>query len=697
MNDETGQTTNQLKNASSPYLKEAAEQPVNWYQWGDDAFEAARKEDKPILLDIGAVWCHWCHVIDRESYSDEEIAGIINEKYIPVKVDRDERPDIDSRYQQAVQAISGQGGWPLTAFLTPDGEVFYGGTYFPPESRYGRPGMKDILPQVAEFYQENTEGVQENAEKIREYLLQSDENIQAGQISTDIIDSVVNSLVNNFDTDHGGFGGSPKFPSTPALELASYLWTQDKGDELRKMTVTTLTNMALGGFHDQLGGAFHRYSVDAHWHVPHFEVMSYVNSELLRLYLWNYQLHGEAFFRDVADHLVEYILRKGADTVNGGFYASQDADYSMDDDGDFWTWSVNEVQEVLDTQQSRIICEYFDIQPEGDMEENPEKNVLHISKRPAQIAADMDLDVAEVESMIDESCRKMLEAREKRPEPFIDSSIYVNWNGMMAAAFLEAGRLLERDSLTDLALKTLDRLWDEAWNDQKGFSHRAGVVGDGIPHLSDHVFYSKASVEAFELTGNQTYLSRAEQVMNFSYQTFWNHEKGGFFDTPPSEDGHGFLNIQSQPIQDSPTPGENAIAAFVLQRLYLLTEDEQYQNLAEQTLERFAGTVGQYGTFAATFALAVAQVLKQPLHILVIGDADSPLWKAALKARYPLEVLQRYSKDDDFDQMPQVAQSVVESMTLESTPVALICTANSCTQPIFDVNELRNRLAELRA
>lgn len=690
---------NKLHNASSPYLQEAADQPVDWYEWGDDAFQAAQDADKPMLLDIGAIWCHWCHVIDRESYSNDDIAEIINEKFIPVKVDRDERPDIDSRYQQAVQAISGQGGWPLTAFLTPRGEVFYGGTYFPPESRHGRPGMKDILPQVAEFYQENPSGVKENAEKIRDYLEKSDDQIEPGRITTDIIDSIVNSLLNSFDKENGGFGGSPKFPSTPALELASYLWTQDKGDELREVVTKSLTNMAQGGFHDQLGGAFHRYSVDASWHVPHFEVMSYVNSELLRLYLWSYQLHGEEYFRDVAEHLVEYIMRRGVDTVNGGFYASQDADYSMEDDGDFWTWSVDEVNQALDTQASRIICEYFDIRPEGDMNENPEKNVLHISKRPAQIATEMDLEMAEVEAIIEESCRKMLDIREQRPEPFIDSSIYVNWNGMMAEAFLEAGRLLQRKNLTELALKTLQRIWNEAWDIENGFSHKLGQKkeNDSGPYLGDHAFYARASLSAFELTGESTYLRRAEKVMDKAYEMLWNEERGGFYDTPAAEDGHGFLKIPSQPIQDSPTPGENAVAALVLQRLFLLSENEKYREVAEKTLERFAGTVGQYGTFSSTYGLAVAQILKAPLHILVIGDGESELWNAALKARYPLEIIQRYSKDDDFDRMPQVAQSVVENMTLESVPVALICTATSCTQPIYDINALRERLAELRA
>ena len=697
MNTEQHPSYNRLKNAKSPYLREAAEQPVHWYQWGAAAFQAAQQEDKPILLDIGAVWCHWCHVIDRESYSDEEIADIINAHFIAIKVDRDERPDIDSRYQKAVQAISGQGGWPLTAFLTPDGEVFYGGTYFPPESKYGRPGMKELLPKVAEYYEENQEEVVENASQIRKHLSKEGEAFRPGELTPGILETILTQIRQQYDSDHGGFGNKPKFPSTTTLEFATYTWTKEPSDTLKQIVTHSLTAMAQGGFHDQLGGAFHRYSVDERWHVPHFEVMSYVNSELLRLYLYNYKIHGVDYFRDVAECLVEYILKKGADTKNGGFYASQDADYSMDDDGDYWTWTVDEVESVLDNETAKIIREYYDIREQGDMQENPAKNVLGIAKSPEEIAEEHGSDSAAIEAMIEQGSRQLLDARNQRPEPYIDTTLYVDWNSMMAEAFLEAGRVLEREKLTELALRTLDRIWEKGWSEETGLIHRLGdTPGAEWGLLGDQVFYAKASLSAYEMTGESQFLNRAKQCLDYALEHLWNAEDGGFFDTAARDgDTLGFLDIRSQPIQDSPTPGENAIAALALQRYYLLSGEEQYHDKAEATLNRFAGSAGRYGTFASTFALATAQIMREPLHILVIGEEDSALWSAAKKAKYPMEVLQRIAPDDSYEHVPEVAKPAVKNLQIKDT-VALICTASSCTQPINDVNTFREHLGEVR-
>ncbi|MBS1271323.1 MAG: Thiol:disulfide interchange protein DsbD [Candidatus Marinimicrobia bacterium] len=695
--DTEQQSYNRLEDAKSPYLREAADQPVHWYQWGEAAFEAAQSQDKPILLDIGAVWCHWCHVIDRESYSDEEIAGIINKHFIAIKVDRDERPDIDTRYQKAVQAISGQGGWPLTAFLTPEGEVFYGGTYFPPESKYGRPGMKELLPKVAEYYEKNRDEVRENASKIREHLSKEGESFRTGELTPGTLDTILTQIRQRYDAENGGFGNKPKFPSTTALELATYAWTKDQSDTLKQIVTHSLESMAKGGFHDQLGGAFHRYSVDERWHVPHFEVMSYVNSELLRLYIYNYEIHGIDYFREVAEHLVEYILKKGADTKNGGFYASQDADYSMEDDGDYWTWTVEEVESVLDGETAKIIREYYGVREQGDMQENPEKNVLRIAKSTADIAQEQGLDSAEVEVIIENGSRQMLQARDQRPEPYTDTTLYVDWNSMMSEAFLEAGRVLDRENLTTLALRTLNRIWEEGWHDERGLVHRIGdTPGEDWGLLGDQVFYAKAALFAYEMTGKNQYLHRAKQSLDYALKHLWNTEEGGFFDTAkPDGDTIGFLDIRSQPIQDSPTPGENAVAALALQRYYLLTGEEQYHDKAEATLSRFAGSVGRYGTFASAFGLASAQIIQEPLHILVIGDEDSALWNAAKRAKYPMEVLQRIAPDDSYENVPEVAKSAVKNLQTDGA-VALICSAMSCTQPIKNVNEFRNRLSDVR-
>lgn len=687
---------NRLANASSPYLREAADQPVHWFQWGEEAFEAAQKQDKPILLDIGAVWCHWCHVIDRESYNNPEIAKIINQHFIAIKVDRDQRPDIDARYQKAVQAISGQGGWPLTAFLTPRGDVFFGGTYFPPEEKFGRPGMRQLLPRVAEYYKKERDEVRQNVSEIREALMRADESHRSGNLTPALLDSLEESILRSFDPDNGGFGNQPKFPSTPALEFATYRWEKEQNPKLNNVVTTTLTAMANGGIHDQLGGAFHRYSVDAEWHVPHFEVMSYVNSEMLRLYLMDYQISGNEYFRQVAENLINYVLTKGADTTDGGFYASQDADYSMEDDGDYWTWSVAEVDDVLDDSIADVMKKYYAIRHDGDMRENPEKNVLRIVSTPEDIAEEMQMSQDQVSSLIARGNQQLLNARKKRSEPFIDQSIYVDWNAMMARAFLEAGRILHREDLTQLATKTLDRIWREGWSPEKGLVHRLGdTPGDSWGLLGDQVFYTLASLYAYEYNGNTKYLEHARACLDYAIEHLWNDKTGGFNDKVIDNDEIGALGISSQPIQDSPTPGENAVAALALQRFYLLTEDEQYQENAEATLRRFAGSIGQYGTFASTFGLATAQLIQQPLHILVVGDTTSELWQTALTEIYPAEVLQLVDPDRE-ENIPEIARSAIQNVSSDQLPVALVCTATSCTTPIQDSAELGKRLEKLR-
>lgn len=687
---------NRLSDAVSPYLRKAADQPVHWYQWGEEAFKAAQQQDKPILLDIGAVWCHWCHVIDRESYSNPDIAKIINEHFIAIKVDRDQRPDIDARYQKAVQAISGQGGWPLTAFLTPHGDVFFGGTYFPPEEQFGRPGMKQLLPKVAEYYEKERDEVRQNVSEIREALMRADHSHQSGNLTPALLESLDQSILRSFDSDNGGFGNQPKFPSTPALEFATYRWQKEHTPKLENVVTTTLTAMAKGGIHDQLGGAFHRYSVDAEWHVPHFEVMSYVNSEMLRLYLSHYQITKNEYSREVAEKLIDYILAKGADSDPGGFYASQDADYSMEDDGDYWTWSVSEVDNVLNDSVAEVIKKYYEIQPHGDMRENPEKNVLRIASTPDEITKDLDMSHDQVSSLIAQGNQQLLEARSMRPEPFIDKSMYVDWNAMMARAFLEAGRVFSREDLTELATKTLDRIWNIGWNPEKGLVHRLGdTPGDSWGLLSDQAFYALSSLYAYEYTGNSIYLSHAQKCLDYSLQQLWDEETGGFNDKVIQEGEIGALEIPSQPIQDSPTPGENAIAALALQRFYLLTEDQQYQEKAEATLRRFAGSIGQYSTFASTFGLATAQLIQQPLHILVIGDLESELWKTALTEKYQLEILQIIDPKQT-ENIPEIAQPRVKNISSDQLPVALVCTATSCTTPIQDSAELIKRLKELR-
>src|SRR5947199_2573179 len=419
--------SNALAAASSSYLRSAAHQPVQWRPWGDAAFEAARREDKPILLDIGAVWCHWCHVMDRESYENEELARMSNEHYVAVKVDRDERPDIDARYQVAVSALTGQGGWPLTAFLTPDGKPFYGGTYFPPDDRYGRPGMKRMLESIAHNYRAHKDEILNSAQRIAEALGGIEQFRTGGpKAGASIAQSIIESIARMLDPQHGGFGSAPKFPHPSATDLLLDAYLETRQSWLLNAVTTTLEGMGRGGVYDQIGGGFHRYSVDERWTVPHFEKMSYDNAGLLVNYLGAYQVTGSEFFREIALGILSFI-ETVLSNPEGGFYGSQDADYSLDDDGDYFTWTLAELRKALAPDEARVMERYDDIEAHGEMHHNPAKNVLWIARNPDEIAKSRGLEESTVRLTIAKAKRQMLAARKPRPTPYLDTTMYASW------------------------------------------------------------------------------------------------------------------------------------------------------------------------------------------------------------------------------------------------------------------------------
>jgi uncharacterized protein YyaL (SSP411 family) len=408
----TTTTHNSLARASSAYLRSAMHQPVQWHEWSEDAFASAQRENKPMLLDIGAVWCHWCHVMDRESYEDPEVAAIVNEHFIAVKVDRDERPDIDSRYQAAVSAVSGQGGWPLTAFLTPDGRPFYGGTYFPPSDGYGRPSFKRVLLSIANAYKEKNGDVIEQAKMLESTIAQAESFAgRSGRVSASIITTIQESAFKMFDAQHGGFGQAPKFPHPSALDLLIERYARTEDATLRNVIVTTLEHMANGGVYDQLAGGFHRYSVDERWVVPHFEKMCYDNSELLKNYVHAYQATGSELFANVARDIIRWMDEWLSDRQRGGFYASQDADISMDDDGDYFTWTLAEGRTVLTEEEMQVAALHYDINEVGEMHHNPAKNVLYVRAPIDEIARRMNLNVERVKEILDSAKKKMYAAR----------------------------------------------------------------------------------------------------------------------------------------------------------------------------------------------------------------------------------------------------------------------------------------------
>src|ERR1700691_3368378 len=634
-------TLTSLARASSAYLRSAMHQPIQWQEWGEEAFATAQREDKPMLLDIGAVWCHWCHVMDRESYDDPEVAAIVNEHFVAVKVDRDERPDIDSRYQVAVQAVSGQGGWPLTAFLTPDGKPFYGGTYFPPNDGYGRPSFRRVLLSIANAYKEKHGDVVEQAQMVENSIAQSESFAgRAGQVSRGVIEAIQESAFKMFDAVHGGFGQAPTFPHPSALDLLIEQYARTKNDDLRNVIVTTLEHMANGGVYDQLAGGFHRYSVAERWVVPHFEKMCYDNSELLKNYVHAYQATGSEFFADVARDIVRWMDEWLSDRERGGFYASQDADISMDDDGDYFTWTLDEARAVLTEEEAQVAALHYDINEVGEMHHNRAKNVLYLRAPIEEIARRMSLSAERVKSLLDSAKKKMYAARLERPTPYVDKTVYVGWNSMCVSAYLEAAKVLNLTDVRHFALRSLDRILAEAWKQQRGLLH---VVAYSDPKaemrevsglLDDYAATALACLDAYEATADLSYFKFAQAIADAMSAKFFDPVSGGFFDAEPASDGKslGVLSTRRKPVQDSPTPAGNPMAAIALLRLHHYTGEAAYREKAEVSLETFSSVAEQFGIFAATYGIAVVYFLNSPVQVFVIAQNQSDDAAAALVA-----------------------------------------------------------------
>jgi uncharacterized protein len=705
----TTTTVNALARASSAYLRSAMHQPIRWHEWGEEAFASARRENRPMLLDIGAVWCHWCHVMDRESYDDPEVAAIVNEHFIAVKVDRDERPDIDSRYQAAVSAVSGQGGWPLTAFLTPDGKPFYGGTYFPPTDGYGRPSFKRVLLSIANAYKEKNGDVVEQAKMLESAIAQAESFAgRSGRVSSGIIAAIEESAFKMFDAQHGGFGQAPKFPHPSALDLLIERYAHSGDESLRNLIVTTLEHMANGGVYDQLAGGFHRYSVDERWVVPHFEKMCYDNSELLKNYVHAHQATGSEFFASVARDIIRWMDEWLSDRERGGFYASQDADINMDDDGDYFTWTLDEARAVLTEKEAEAAALRYDINEVGEMHHNPAKNVLYVRLPIEAIASRMKLSAERVNELLDSAKKKMYAARLQRPTPYVDKTVYVGWNSMCVSAYLEAAKVLGLEAARGFALRSLDRVLAEAWKKPKGgLLHVVAYSDPKAEHrevaglLEDYAATVVACLDAYEATADISYFKFAQAIGDTMIAKFFDAVSGGFFDAEPAADGKslGVLATRRKPIQDSPTPAGNPMAAIALLRLHHYTGDAGYRDKAEQTLETFAGVAGQFGIFAATYGIALVHFLENSIQVIVIfgneDDAGTALVAAANTAFAFNKTTIRLTANQAVaaNLPPALAATLPNLPELKSgKPFAILCSGFTCQPPIKDAAELQHGL-----
>jgi len=629
---------------------------------------------------------------------------------VAIKVDRDERPDVDARYQAAVSAISGQGGWPLTAFLTPDGRPYFGGTYFPREDRYGRPGFGRVLLTMAQVWKERRAEALESAGSVMAAIEHNESfSGRGGELSTTLVDKIVDSIIARFDSRNGGFGSQPKFPHPAALDLLLQVAVNRGNERARDAFVVTLEKMARGGVYDQLAGGFHRYSVDERWVVPHFEKMLYDNTELLRNYVHGFQSFLREDFRQIALEIVAWFDAVMSDRARGGFYASQDADISLDDDGDYFTWTLDESRAVLDGNEICVASLYWDIGEVGDMHHNPARNVLHRKFTMQEVAKETGLSEEDVERAVDSSRRKLLAARAQRPAPFVDRTLYTGWNAMAVTAYLETASTLRLDQVRDFALLTLKRLLAEAWDGAESLQHVISYSDDPagetpkpeeIPGtLDDYAFTVHACIDAWMASEEMSFYESAIKLADAMIARFYDPAAGAFHDVAAGAVPLGALTARRKPLQDSPTPAGNPTAASALIRLEAISGKGNYREVAEDTLESFAGIVEHFGLYAGSYGLAAERLMQDPVQIVVVGlDGQADKLEALGRARFSVsKSVLRISPA----RLAPLALPDALGETLLNVPApkgakawALVCRGRTCLPPVTDPDVLHQALEE---
>jgi hypothetical protein len=650
--------------------------------------------------------------MDGESYEDAEIAALINEHFVAVKVDRDERPDVDARYQAAVSAISGQGGWPLTAFLTPDGRPYFGGTYIPRDDRYGRPGMGHVLLAMAQAWRARRDDALETAGSVMAAIEHNESfSGRAGKLSPALVEKIASSILSQFDARNGGFGSQPKFPHPAALDLLLQAAMNHNNRLAGEAFATTLEKMARGGVYDQLAGGFHRYSVDERWVVPHFEKMLYDNSELLRNYVHGFESYdAREDFLTTAREIVAWLDATMTDRERGGFYASQDADVGLDDDGDYFTWTADEARAVLDPAEMEFAATYWDIGDLGDMHHNPAKNVLHVKRTLAELAAESGVSEDSLRPLRDSARAKLLAARAKRPTPFVDRTLYTGWNAMAVTAYLETARVLRLGSAREFALRTLDRLLNEAWDGDSTLNHviaypDGATAQENAPGtLDDYAFTVNACIDAWFTSGNMNFYRVAQKLADAMIARFHDTAGGGFFDTAPAQDGQpgatplGALVARRKPLQDSPTPAGNPTAAAALLRLEALSGRKEYRDVAEDTLACFTGIVEHFGLYAGSYGLAAEHLLLDPVQVVIVGSGpEAERLEDLAVARFAVN--KTVMRIEPSRLVPGgIPEVLAETLLQVPAPAgasawALVCRGRACLPPITDREALLKALA----
>ncbi len=669
---------NQLINETSPYLLQHAHNPVDWYAWGEEALRRAREEDKPIFLSIGYAACHWCHVMEHESFEDPAVAVVMNDHFVNIKVDREERPDLDQIYMAAVVAMTGHGGWPMSVFLTPEGVPFYGGTYFPPVSRHGMPAFVDLLRGIADAWRNRRDEVTHSGTGLINHIRQQSTQAAAAALSPGALEAAYRTLERQFDLAHGGWGGAPKFPQPMTLEflLRTHLRTTERS--ALAMAESTLTKMAHGGIYDHLGGGFHRYATDAIWLVPHFEKMLYDNAQLARVYVHAWQVTKNPLFRRVAEETLDYLLREMTDPT-GGFYSSRDAD-SEGVEGKFFVWTSDESHEILG-DEAALFSDAYGVTERGNFEE---KNILHVAQKFQSLAERYGVAPDEIEARLARARRALFIRREERVRPGLDDKVLVAWNGLALAAFADAARAFGQSDYRRAAeanaafilreMQTPERRLLRAW---RGGRARLNA------YLEDYANFIEGLLALYETTFDARWFVEARRLADEMIAHF-RDPAGGFFDT---SDDHETLVVRPKDLQDNATPSGNAMAATVLLRLAALTGESRYREVAEEALRLVQPLVGTYPTAFAQWLSALDFALSRPKEIAIVGDPaglDTRKLIETVSGAYRPSQVVAVGRPEESSPVPLLEGRV----PLNGRATAFVCEHFACRLPVTDPEEL---------
>ncbi len=674
---------NRLANETSPYLLQHAGNPVDWYPWGEEAFAKARAEDKPVLLSIGYSACHWCHVMEHESFEDEAIAALMNENFVSIKVDREERPDLDEIYMNAVQLLIKRGGWPMTVFLTPEGKPFFGGTYYPPEDRHGMPGFPRVLKAVVDAYRNKPQDVARNVDQIVAALdRMSVLNLTGGELSVEVVTRGAEGLAPAYDATHGGFGRAPKFPNAGVFNMFLRAYRLSGNRRYLEMITETLRKMAEGGMYDQLGGGFHRYSVDDKWLVPHFEKMLYDNGQLAQVYAEAYRITKDGFFKRIVEETLEYVLREMCQP-EGGFYSAQDAD-SEGEEGKFFVWTREQVLELLGKEHGEIFCRFYDVSDLGNFEG---KNILHPILTVEQAAKYFKKDEGEIESVLAGARARLFEERETRIKPFRDEKVIVSWNGLMLSGVAAAYAITGDARIREAGARTVDFIFTRMFD--KGLLLHTYKDGQAklLGYLDDYAFLIAGLLDLFEATHEAELLERAKALARTMVSEFWDETNGGFFYTGKS---HEQLISRTKPGFDHSIPSGNSVAALVLVRLHHYTGEQDLLERAEKVLRLHYDNMAREPFGLATMLGALDFHLSKPAEIVMVAGRDDPDARGIVQqvqdSYLPNKTLQWVSPDARLEEISPLLEGKSQ---VGGKPTVYVCRNFTCAPPVTDWEGLK--------